>query len=54
MTSSIVQASCAVDVVVCDDTDSIDLTGVFAIGGLGALVLVIVVIVVALRGVRRR
>jgi hypothetical protein len=53
MTSSIVQASCAVDVVVCDDTGTTDLTGLFAIGGLVVLVLVIAVIVVALRGVRR-
>ena len=54
MTTSALQASCVADVVVCDDTESIDLTGFVGAVGLVVLVLAIGAVVHALRARRRR
>ncbi|PSL38081.1 hypothetical protein CLV49_1693 [Labedella gwakjiensis] len=54
MTASIVQASCAVDVVVCDDTSVNDFGAFPAIVGLVVLLLAIAAVVHAVGARRRR
>lgn len=54
MTASIVQASCAVDAVVCDDTGTVFTPMWLPPLGVAVLVLVIVAVVLVLASRRRR